>query len=52
MTELKSVMHTGAKLVQHQKGNLVAVSVARPMSSSAVSEFHHGNAESSPAGSQ
>lgn len=37
MTELKSVIHTGAKLVQNQKGSPVAVSIARPMSSTAIS---------------
>lgn len=37
MTELKSVIPTGVKPVQTQTGNPVAVSIARPMSSTAIS---------------
>lgn len=49
---IKSVMHTGAKLEQNQKGNPVAVSTVKPVLSATMSEFHHGNTESSPSGSQ
>lgn len=45
-------MHTGAKLVQNQKGSPVTVSVARTESSAAIPESSCGNTESSPSGSQ